>query len=306
MNKTYRIILFILFFILTIVSLYSIIKLNKEIAIAETIVQNNSSTIMMVPIENNEDKISDPFEEKNQRIRKSFSTDLNSDENYYVGLDENVTFDVEIKENKTFNTNKSLNYYMYQDLKPFIEQNSDTVAYLKVNGTNIEYPIVQSIDNDFYLSHSFDKSETMVGWIFADYRSDFKNISKHLVIYGHNIKNKTMFGSLSSLYDNKNWFDNEINKEIYLINNNKSYVYEIFSVYVTPPTFSYNKMNFENNNKWHSFIKTIANKNTIKKFEYNDEQFSSMLTLSTCYKNSSRRLVVHAKLIRSIDLEKLK
>lgn len=303
MNKIYRIILFLLFFILTIVSLHSIINLNKDIAIAENTI-NNTSSIIIIPEEENQ-IAEDPFENKNQRIRKNFASDLNTGEDYYAGLDENIDFNVEIKENKTLNTKKSLNYYMYQDLKPFIEQNTDTVAYLKVNGTNIEYPVVQTTDNSYYLSHSFDKSESMVGWVFADYRSDLKDMSKHLVIYAHNIKNKTMFGSLSSLYDDKNWFNEDINKEIYLINNNKSYVYEIFSVYITPPTFSYNKMNFENNYKWHSFIKTIANKNTIKKFNYNDEQFASMLTLSTCYKNSARRLVVHAKLIRSIDLNQL-
>lgn len=60
------------------------------------------------------------------------------------------------------------------DFSDLLKQNPDTVGWLNVNNTTINYPIVQSGDNSYYLNHSFEKAESAVGWIFADYRSNLK------------------------------------------------------------------------------------------------------------------------------------
>ena len=85
------------------------------------------------------------------------------------------------------------------DFNALKQVNGDTVAFLKVNGTEIEYPIVKTKNNDFYLKHSFDKTYNAAGWIFADYRNKLDGSDKNIVIYGHNRKNGTMFSSLRNI-----------------------------------------------------------------------------------------------------------
>ena len=82
------------------------------------------------------------------------------------------------------------------DFNKLINKNPDTIGWIKVLGTDINYPVVQTNNNDFYLTHSFDKSYNKAGWIFADYRNKFDNTDKNIVIYGHNMRDGSMFGSM--------------------------------------------------------------------------------------------------------------
>ena len=104
--------------------------------------------------------------------------------------------DTVIVEEKNEDENKEESKVDFNKLK---EQNSDAVAWIKVNNTNIEYPVVKGSNNSFYLNHSFDKSNNSAGWIFADYRNKFDNTDKNIVIYGHNMKDNSMFGSLKNI-----------------------------------------------------------------------------------------------------------
>lgn len=172
-------------------------------------------------------------------------------------------------------------------------QNSDTVAWIKVNGTNIEYPIVKAENNEFYLNHSFDKTENSAGWIFADYRNKFDGTDKNIVIYGHNRKDKSMFGSLKNIL-NPDWYNNSENSEIIFISEDGNCIYKVFSVYKIETESYYIKTNFENNNEFEKFLETIK-KRSIKNFETDVSQTDSILTLSTCANNDSCRVVLHAK-----------
>ena len=69
------------------------------------------------------------------------------------------------------------------DFKKLKEQNNETVAWIKVNNTNVEYPVLRATNNSFYLNHSFDKSKNSAGWIFADYRNKFDGTDKNIIIY---------------------------------------------------------------------------------------------------------------------------
>lgn len=89
------------------------------------------------------------------------------------------------------------------DFNKLKEQNNETIAWLKVNNTNVEYPVVKGTNNSFYLNHSFDKSNNSAGWIFADYRNKFGNTDKNIVIYGHNIRDGSMFGSMLNILNTK-------------------------------------------------------------------------------------------------------
>ena len=76
------------------------------------------------------------------------------------------------------------------------QKNKDTVGFIKVNGTNISYPVLQSSDNEYYLRHSFDNTYSQAGWIYMDYRNDSTLKDRNTIIYGHNMLNNTMFSEL--------------------------------------------------------------------------------------------------------------
>ena len=135
--------------------------------------------------------------------------------------------DTVIVEEKNEDENKEESKVDFNKLK---EQNSDAVAWIKVNNTNIEYPVVKGSNNSFYLNHSFDKSNNSAGWIFADYRNKFDNTDKNIVIYGHNMKDNSMFGSLKNIL-NSDWYDNEENTNIILYTENEKCIYKVFSIY---------------------------------------------------------------------------
>ena len=188
--------------------------------------------------------------------------------------------------------NEAENQYAV-DLSLLKSQNSDTVAWIKVNGTNIEYPVVKSEDNEFYLNHSFDKSNNSAGWIFADYKNQFDGTDKNIVIYGHNRKDKSMFGSLKNIL-NPEWYGNPKNSEIIFIKENENCIYKVFSVYQIEKESYYITTEFDSNTEFEKFLETIK-KRSIKNFETDVSETDSILTLSTCASNDDYRIVLHAK-----------
>ena len=181
------------------------------------------------------------------------------------------------------------------DFSKLKEQNNDAVAWIKVNNTNIEYPVVKAKNNDFYLNHSFDKSRNLAGWIFADYRNKFDGTDKNIVIYGHNMKDDSMFGSLKWVI-NEGWYNNEDNKYITLITENETQVYEVFSVYQIEKEDYYIQTNFDTEKEFNTFVKTIK-KRSKKDFNVDVNENDNILTLSTCANNNKYRVVLHAKKI---------
>ena len=115
------------------------------------------------------------------------------------------------------------------DFNTLNEKNHDTVGFIKVNGTDINYPVVKSNDNDYYLTHSYDKSVSGAGWIFADYRNKLDGTDKNIIIYGHNRRNGSMFSTLKNIL-NDDWFNNQNNKNVTFITEQGSTEYEVFSV----------------------------------------------------------------------------
>ncbi len=171
--------------------------------------------------------------------------------------------------------------------------NSDTVAYLKVNGTNINYPVVQSNNNDYYLNHSFNKNKNQEGWIFLDYRNNINNLDKNTIIYGHNRLTGTMFGTLKNLLNSS--YQKNNNHYIYLTTTNNHYVFEVFSTYITTNESYYLTTNFQENNEYLNFLTTLKSRSTYN-FNIDLTATDKIITLSTC-SGSNNRMVVHAKLI---------
>lgn len=173
--------------------------------------------------------------------------------------------------------------------------NNDTIGWINLPGTNINYPFVQTKDNKYYLNHSFDKSNNKAGWIFLDYRNSLTNLNKNTILYGHSRANNTMFGSLKNTLKNK-WYKNKNNHIIKLSTEKENSMWQIFSVYTIPTTSDYIITDFNNETEFLQFIKLIKER-SIHTFETSISENDNILTLSTCYKNDER-VVVHAKLIK--------
>lgn len=172
--------------------------------------------------------------------------------------------------------------------------NPDVVGWLKVNGTNINYPFVQSSDNDYYLTHSFNKSYNGAGWVFLDYRNNGTN-NKNTIIYAHGRSNKTMFGTLKNVLNN-GWLNNTNNYVIKISTETENSLWQIFSVYRIPTTSDYLQTNFNDETEYQNFLDMIKDRSSYN-FDTNVASTDNILTLSTCYNNSDK-MVVHAKLIK--------
>lgn len=172
--------------------------------------------------------------------------------------------------------------------------NSDTVAWISVSGTNINYPIVQTDNNDFYLNHTFDKSFKMTGWTFMDYRNSSDMSDDNTIFYGHNLLNDTSFGSIAKIFSN-DWL-NKSDKSIVIITEEKKYVYRIFSAYYTDPNTDYLVTNFYYNSDKEEFLNKIKSSSIVSLDNSDVNVDSRIITLSTCTDDNKGRKVVHAVL----------
>lgn len=169
------------------------------------------------------------------------------------------------------------------------------VSWITVDGTNINYPVVQGEDNSFYLNHDVNKNLKSSGWIFMDYRNSKELDDDNTIIYGHNLANKTSFGSLSNVFKS-DWFETS-NHYIEVITEKDKYVYEIFSIYTIDPEVYYLQNNFNSKDSYKEFISTIKSR-SIYDFNIDLDTSDRIITLSTCTDNNKSRNVVHAKLIK--------
>ncbi len=181
------------------------------------------------------------------------------------------------------------------DFTDLIKQNKDTKGWIQVNGTNINYPFVQSDDNSYYLNHSFNKKKNEAGWVFLDYRNDINNLSKNNIIYAHSRLDKTMFGSLKNILKS-DWYNDTDNHIIKLSTQTENTLWQVFSVYHIKTENYYITTDFKNDEEFKKFIDTISSRSKLK-FDAVVDVNDTILTLSTCYK-SDEKVVLHAKLIK--------
>lgn len=187
------------------------------------------------------------------------------------------------------------------DFTGLIQKNPDTIAYINVKGTNINYPVVQTTNNNYYLTHAFDKSYNDAGWVYMDYRNSNQFTDFNTIIYGHGRLNKTVFGSLKNLLD-KNWQNNKDNYTMTISSPSMNYVYQIFSIYTIKSETYYIQTKFSDENRKNIWITEMNNRNTSiinSPANKNDK----IITLSTCLNDHGMRVVVHAKLIKQQNKE---
>ncbi len=235
------------------------------------------------------------------------STEIIEKENSNIIVD-NKDSDVNSSDNgEEATTDNSNNIYYPNDYwdylsVPFInvnfdellKKNSDTVGWIKIDGTKVNYPIVQANDNDYYLSHAFNKTSNQGGWIFADYRVNFKEFGKNTIIYGHNMNNKTMFGSVPNMLYNS-YLNNSSNYFIKISTPYSNSIWKVFSIYTISPEVYYLKTNFKSE-PYDNFLNTLKSR-SVYNFGIDVTTDDKILTLSTCDNSGTKRVAVHAKMI---------
>ena len=185
-------------------------------------------------------------------------------------------------------------------MKKLTDLNPDTYCWIKVSFTTIDYPVVQSYDNDFYLYHNFNKGWSKSGAIFADYRNSRDIASnRNLIIYGHNMVDNSMFQPLIDYSKHESYFRNGI---IELITKDAMYYYEVFSICEEDPFSGYIRTEFtddeQGNEEFVQFLRSMEERSIFHKDVILDAD-TKMITLSTCINDwwINRRFVVRGILI---------
>lgn len=196
---------------------------------------------------------------------------------------------------QTVNDNEQNSDNKYAEL---YAQNSDFIGWLRIDGTGIDYPIMQSKDDpDFYLKHNFSKEYSRFGIPYMQENCGLS--SDNIIIYGHNIKSKSMFNELTE-YKNKAFYT--AHKYITFDTLDEQRTYEVIATFKTvaysDSGFQY--YDFVNANTAEEFDDYVAKSRALSFYdtgaaaEYGDK----LLTLSTCeYSQKNGRLAVVAKLI---------
>lgn len=206
---------------------------------------------------------------------------------------------------------------MLDSARHLYENNPDVAGVIVIPDTPINNPIMQSSDNNKYLDKKFDLSENRAGELFLDYRNHFDDVgedgylkapsSDNLIIYGHNMADDHMFGSLKYYQRYDNYYKEH--PVIYLNSNYERYTYKIFSVFVldaedkSDTKFDcWNTLDFGSEEEFYSFVNE-AKKRNIRLNDVDVKYGDPIITLSTCSTVLSAdkdrgRLIIMARRVR--------
>ena len=177
-----------------------------------------------------------------------------------------------------------------------IAKNNETVGWIKVNNTNVNYSILKHTDNEYYLKHDFNKNYNIYGWVFADYRDDFEYFGNNTIVYAHNMTDRSMFGSLVWCL-RESWYTNNENQFIKISTPKSNTVWKIFSIYAIKPELYYLKTYFESPEEHQIFLDVLKGR-SIHNFNEDVTPNDKILTLSTCSDDGTKRVVIHAKMVK--------
>lgn len=185
----------------------------------------------------------------------------------------------------------------FRELK---EINSDVIGWIVIEGTQVNYPVVQGNDNSYYLNHSYDKKWNSLGSIFADYQSSNNFADYNTFIYGHHTKNGSMFGELYKYMD-ESFYKN--NNTFYLYTPNGNYVAEIFSAYLDSTTSDSYNQSFSSVKEFEDYIDLVKEKSNYNTGIKIDPTTDKIITLYSCSHETNRqktdRYYIHA-VLRSV------
>ncbi len=186
--------------------------------------------------------------------------------------------------------NQDMNEREFASLKKI---NSDVVGWIIAKGTKINYPIVRGKDNDFYLHHLFSGELNKLGSIFMDYRNDRDFNNKNTIIYGHNMKDGSMFSSISK-YKDQQYYDDFPTMLLYAPTG--IFTIELFAGIIVNGDYESIPFAYKDDSEFKSYIESLKNKSTFKSrtsVKMNDR----IVTLCTCsYEYDNARYILFGKL----------
>lgn len=203
----------------------------------------------------------------------------------------------EAEERKELKSNENREDFpeMEVDFKALREKNPDTVGWLYVGSCGISYPIVQGEDNDYYMNHTFEGTVNSSGAIIMDYRDDEYLKDWNTFIYGHNMKNGSMFGSLKKLLKDETLYDSD--PYIYVYLPGYIYRYKIFSYYKDKPD---SKMYWtaDTLQEYRQYIRDALSL-SVRDLGVETSEENNMVTLVTCSGSGAgkMRFFVHGEFI---------
>ncbi len=183
-------------------------------------------------------------------------------------------------------------------LQALAVKNDDTFGWISVEGTNINYPIVQGEDNDYYLDHAFTGDYLPIGSVYADYRCNTSmNRNYNTVFYAHNITSGAMFHDVTKFFEDE-YVDN-VKIVIYTLDG--KFIYEPFAIYESRYDNNYFKTGFTSSKDFLEFTEKIKGDATkVKDIEFTTSD--RLITLSTCTNGAStQRYALHARLVEFIS-----
>ncbi len=180
------------------------------------------------------------------------------------------------------------------DFTPFWEINPQVVAWITADDTKIDYPILQGADNNYYLRRLITGEYNVAGSIFMDYRNRKDFSDKNTVIYGHNMKDGTMFSALNH-YKEQAFYDRH--PFIYLNTPKANYKLKLFAGVVADGSRQSVRLDFKNADDFLDYINSLKAESTFKgSIEIKEDDY--IVTLSTCsYEFNNARYIICGKLV---------
>ncbi len=178
------------------------------------------------------------------------------------------------------------------DFEALKEENAETLGWILIEDTPVNYPLLQTDDNDYYLKHTYNRIYSDFGSIFLDYRCSPDLTDKNTIVYGHNTKNESMFGSLKKYKDAAYLEEHPF---IYIIYEDYIYKYAIFSMFTTTTSSDVYNLNFESAAEYRQWIRDMHAQTVTDTGEYKPTGKEKIITLSTCTsRTEEERFVVLA------------
>ena len=187
------------------------------------------------------------------------------------------------------------------DHQALLNINSEGVGYLYIPSIDLQLPLAQGSDNDYYLTHTFNRTYNGAGALFEDYRISNGLSASHIIIYGHNMKNGSMLAGLNK-YLTPSFYQTEGNDTFYIYTENKLLEYKIFTVYVSEPisdTYTYNFTNATALQEYAQSMKKLSYYNTGVEVS----SATQIVTFSTCTGDGTQRVIVQGTFIKETPLE---
>lgn len=178
------------------------------------------------------------------------------------------------------------------DFTQLLSVNSDIVGWLRIRALDISYPVVQGKDNDYYLHRTFEKTDNFAGCLFVNSYNMGDFTDQNTIIYGHNMKNGSMFGKL------KNFNDPEVFKKsryFWIFTPDFIYQYRIFSASVVDKTGLTYQISFTDD-EFDQFISQAYSNSVVDNQDVTVTKEDRIVTLSTCTGDDSTRFVAMGKL----------